>query len=232
MSTTPGLMFATSRPIPPTTEAQLNDFYRNEHLPDVLSYGAVKMTKRYKNVNPDSAFPYLALYPVDEVNYFKSKNFEKVVEETKLSRTFGNKSFYDFLEFEIGSWSKIQSYEGSHSDPSTKPAPTSHAKTLIAVTMQPAPDPDTDPNSWYKKQYLDTMATLPTYRRTTRYKRVAGDGDDDGEGKPSFSLVLHEYDCKADELPEPREEYVRRCEVWGREVWELVEVQGDGERQL
>ncbi|KAK5694018.1 hypothetical protein LTR97_009636 [Elasticomyces elasticus] len=230
MSTpTPGLMFATSRSIPPTTEAQLNNFYQNEHLPDVLSYGAVKMTKRYKNVNPESAFPYLALYPVDDVDYFKSKDFEKVVEETKLSRTFGGKSFYDFLEFEIGSWTKIQTYES----PSTKPAPTSHAKTLIAVTMQPDPSPDNDPDSWYKKQYLDTMAQLPSYRRTTRYKRVAaGDGDGEGEGKLSSFLVLHEYDCTADELPDPREEYVRRCEVWGREVWELVEVQGDGGRQL
>ncbi|KAK3632838.1 hypothetical protein LTR56_016161 [Elasticomyces elasticus] len=222
-----GLMFATSRPIPPITEAQLNEFYQDEHLPDVLSYGAVKMTKRYKSVDPNSKFPYLALYPVDDVNYFTSPEFENVVEETKLSRTFGGKSFYEFLDFEIGSWTKTKTYEGIHPDPSTKPEPKSHAKTLIAVAMQPAPGTDSD--DWYKKQYQDTMATLPTYRRTTRYKRVAGDGD--GERKPSL-LVLHEYDCKADELPEGREEFVRRCEVWEREVWELVEVQGDGGRQL
>ncbi|KAK5739753.1 hypothetical protein LTR17_005039 [Elasticomyces elasticus] len=228
MSTsTPGLMFATSRPVPPTTEAQLNDFYQKEHLPDVLSYGAVKMTKRYKSVDSNSKFPYLALYPVDDVNYFTSRGFEKVVEETKLSRTFGEKSFYDFLSFEIGSWTKLQTYSGIHPDPSTKPDPKSHAKTVIAVAMQPTPGTDSD--DWYTKQHLDTMATLPTYRRTTRYKRVDGDGD--GEGKPRF-LVLHEYDGKADELPEGREEFVRRCEVWEREVWELVEVQGDGGRQL
>ncbi|KAK5675134.1 hypothetical protein LTS10_012208 [Elasticomyces elasticus] len=245
MSTpTPGLMFATSRPISPTTEAQLNDFYQNEHLPDVLSYGAVKMTKRYKSADPNSKFPYLALYPVDDVNYFTSPAFSKVVEETKISRTFGNKSFYDFLEFEIGSWTKTQTSEGVNPNPPTQSH--SHAQSLIPVSMSRSPPPSNEEvvsnanaKAWFHDLHLSNMALPPRYRygRMTGYAPVNSGGAGDAAEEPEY-LALCEYDCPVENLEELAQsswgrKVVEGCEVVGRrECWGLVEVQGGRERQL
>ncbi|KAK4894070.1 hypothetical protein LTR27_007654 [Elasticomyces elasticus] len=242
---TPGLMFATSRPIPPTTSTQLNDFYQNEHLPDVLSYGAVKMTKRYKNTNPDAAFPYLALYPVDNVNYFTSPAFSKVVEETKLSRTFNNKSFYDFLDFEIGSWTKIHTSSGVNLNPPTQSHP--HAQSLIAVTMSrsptsasASPELNVSAEAWFHDLHRENMALPPRYRygRMTGYAPVNSGGSSEGDTDERKFLALCEYDCPVENLEELGQsswgrKVVEGCEVVGRrECWGLVEVQGDEQRQL
>ncbi|KAK5694379.1 hypothetical protein LTR17_024860 [Elasticomyces elasticus] len=242
MSTpTPGLMFATSRPVPPTTSSQLNNFYQNEHLPDVLSYGAVKMTKRYKNINPESKFPYLALYPVDDVNYFTSPAFSKVVEATKISRTFGNKSFYNFLEFEIGSWTKIHTSSGVNPNPPTQSHP--HAQSLIAVSISRSPTSTSTSTSasasakaWFHDLHLENMALPPRYR----YQRMTGCAsvNNGGDTEEPKYLALCEYDCPVENLEELGQsswgrKVVEGCEVVGRrECWGLVEVQGDGGVQL
>ncbi|EMC91276.1 hypothetical protein BAUCODRAFT_320634 [Baudoinia panamericana UAMH 10762] len=229
----PGLMFVTSRVTDSskTSDEKYNRFYNDEHLPDVLNYGISKVAIRYKNVNAESKIPYLACYPLDDANFLTSPGLEKLVQDTRSSKTFDNQDVYDYVEFGLRPYEKIQTYEGIHPDSTSLPDPSSHAHTVICVAMEPADEQDFD--DWYRKQHLDMMAMLPPYRRTTRYKRL------DGE-VPRY-LAMHEYDCKPDEIPAERAKLVNsewsrkiigECKVFDRDVFELVQVQGDAQVQL
>ena len=67
------------------------------------------------------------------------------------------------------------------------------------------------------------------YRRTTRYKRVDGQ-------KPRY-LALHEYACKPEEVPNDQiaqvvatewsKKILSEVETYDRDVFELIQVQGD-----
>lgn len=239
---TPGLMFVSSRILDAaeTSEEKYNDFYDNEHIPDVLSYphGKVsKVAKRYKNTNSESKMPYLALYPLEDASMLTSPDLSKLVEDTKISKTFGGKDIYDLIEFDLRPYEKIQTYEGLHTskpEPNNKaPDPSTHAHTVICVGMEPGKGQDQDFDDWYRKQHLDMLAMLPHYRRTTRYKRL----DDE---KPRY-LALHEYDCKAEELSkdvsmvvgtEWSKKIIGESSIFDRDVFELITVQGDRSMQL
>lgn len=243
MSMTPGLMFVASHILDPKKlpEDLYNQFYNEEHLPDVLGHQyhskqACYVAKRYKNTNTASDMAYLALYALEDGSFLASPELPRFVEETRISKTLGNKDIYDFIHFAFRPYEKIQTYEGLHQakpEPRSIPGAGTHAQTLVCIAMEPAEGQDDDFDAWYRKQHLDMMSMLPHYRRSTRYKRM------DGE-KPRY-LALHEYDCKPDQLPAERsmivatewsKKIIDECPTFDRDVFELIQVQGDEKLQL
>ncbi|KAK4543639.1 hypothetical protein LTR36_005284 [Oleoguttula mirabilis] len=225
---TPGLMFVGSRVLDQskTSDAKYNEFYNNEHLPDVLKRGVSKVALRYKNANTSSPMPYVALYPLDDASYLQSPDLAKSVEETRSSKTFDNTDIYEHIHFDLRGYEKIQTFEGyGHADKSGK----ERGQTIVCVAMEPAEGQDQDFEDWYRRQHLDMLAMCRGYRRTTRYKKLDGQ-------KPRY-LALHEYACKADELPADQVKQVVATEwsqkivgeslVFDRDVLELVQAQGD-----
>ena len=73
------------------------------------------------------------------------------------------------------------------------------------------------------------------YRRTTRYKKL------DSEQKPRY-LALHEYACKPEDLPSDQiaqvtatewsQKIINEAQVFERDVFELISVQGDDSVKL
>lgn len=78
------------------------------------------------------------------------------------------------------------------------------------------------------------MAMIQEYKRTVRYKRM------DGE-KPRY-LAFHEYDCAPGDLPtsminrtretEWSKKILAECQIFDRDVFELIEQQGAIEQKL
>ncbi|KAK5123158.1 hypothetical protein LTR85_003356 [Meristemomyces frigidus] len=225
---TPGLMFVGSRVLDPskTSDATSNAFYDKEHLPDVLDHGITKVALRYKNTNAESPMPYVALYPLEDASFLQSPDLGKLVEDTKMSKTFNNTDIYEHIHFELRGYEKIQTFEGyGQADKSGK----ERGQTIVCVAMEPAEGQDHEFDEWYRKQHLDMLAMCRGYRRTTRYKKLDGQ-------KPRY-LALHEYACKPDELPgdqikqvvatEWSQKIIKESLVFDRDVLELVQAQGD-----
>lgn len=231
----PALLFVTSRISDPskTTDERYNQMYNEEHLPDVLNY-KVKVTDlalRYKNSNPSSDRPYLALYPLDDVSFFTRGTFEQLAADTRHSRTYGGEDVMDFIEFGPRAYEKIQTYEGyGHENDSGK----DRGRTVTCVAMEPAEDGEADFEDWYRKQHLDMMAMCTGYLRTTRYQRIDG-------VSPRY-LALHEWALAPEEFPTAQLKQVTSTEwskkilgeakVFERDLFELIEVQGDLEKKL
>lgn len=232
---TPALLFVTSRISDPskTTDERFNRMYNEEHLPDVLSYRTkiTDLALRYKNTNPSSERPYLALYPLEDTSIFTNGTFEQLAADTRHSRTYNGEDVMNFIEFGPRAYEKIQTYEGyGHADDTGK----QRGRSLTCVAMEPAEDGEADFEDWYRKQHLDMMSMCRGYLRTTRYKRIDG-------VEPRF-LALHEWDCKPEEFPTEQMKQVTSTEwcrkilgeakAFERDLFELIEVQGDAERKL
>ncbi|KAK3671185.1 hypothetical protein LTR78_008986 [Recurvomyces mirabilis] len=198
---TPGLTFVSSSIIDPqrTSEELFNRSYDEEHLPDILKYPhpkAPKLAKRYKNINPESKNPYLALYPVIDASVYQTAATNNLAKDVSISKTLDNQPISDFINVTVHRYEKIHTYEALHSNFE----PASHAAILVAATMEPGPGADQDCTDWYVTQHLPMMSMLPSYRRSTRYQRI------DGE-EPRY-LALHEFASlegfRADEALVPR----------------------------
>ena len=229
----PGLMFVGSRVLDTkkTSDEKYNRFYNEEHLPDVLNYGMCKVAMRYKNVNTSSPMPYIALYPLDDASILESPKLGSLVEDTTMSKTFDNSDIYEHIHFDLRTYEKIQTFEGyGNADKSGE----DRGKTIVCVAMEPAKGQDQDFDDWYRKQHLDMLSMCRGFLRSTRYKKLNGE-------KPRY-LALHEYACNADELPadqvkqvvatEWTQKILKEGRAYERDVFELVQVQGDGSLQL
>ena len=225
-----GILFVTSAIIDPskTTDEQYNRFYNDEHVPDVINSGATTLGLRYKNVNANSEAPYLAIYPV-ETSWLGSDAHKHLVSSTKKSAALNAEDRNDYVRFSSRFYEKIQTYEGYGQ---AKKSGKERGQTIVCVALEPADERDFD--EWYRKQHLDMLSMIPGYRRCTRYKRIDGQ-------KPRY-LAIHEYACRPDEISDEHIKQVSSTE-WSakiigeakaleRDVYELIQVQGDEARKL
>jgi hypothetical protein len=233
--TKPALLFVTARISDPskTTDEKFNKMYNDEHLPDVLTYKKhiTSLALRYKNTNPSSDLPYLALYPLADATFFTSGTLEQLTTDTRRSRSYAGADLTTFIAFGPRPYEKIQTYEGyGHEDKSGR----DRGQTLTVVAMEPAEGSEEDFDAWYRKQHLDMLAMCSGYRRTTRYKRI-------DDVVPRF-LALHEWACAPSELPAEQVKQVASTEwskkiigeakVFDRDVFELIQAQGQVEMKL
>jgi hypothetical protein len=230
---TPGLTIAISKIRKPakTSEEQFHRFYNEEHVPAILDFGIIKLALRFKNADPTSTRQYLAIYPLEDTTYQRSPEAEKFIQDTKKSKILACDDIYEYIDFDIRRYEKIQTYEGhSHAARSG----LERARTIVMVAMEPAPGQDQDFEQWYRKQHLDMMSMLKHYRRSTRYKRQ--------DGVAPRYLALHEFDCRPDDLPKEQlklmvetewaQKILKETLAFETDIWELVNVQGDEEVNL
>ena len=230
----PGLMFVASKPTK-ISEEQFNKWYNEEHLPDVLDFmkrsGLEPLGLRYKNVNTESTRPYLALYPTSDAQWIVSPEQEANVQKLRHSKMLGGTDFFSVIDFDLRPYEKIQTFEGyGHASKSGN----ERGQTLVCVAMDPGEAGEQDFEDWYRKQHLDMLSMCRGYRRTTRYKRMDGQ-------EPRY-LALHEYACSPDELPaeqikqvtatEWTQKILAEAKIFERDVFELIEVQGEIKAKL
>lgn len=141
----PALLFVTACISDPTktTDAKFNQMYNEEHLPDVLNYKkkVTDLALRYKNSNPSSEHPYLALYPVNDATFFTSGTLEELTTDTRHSRTYDGEDILQIVSFGPRPYEKIQTYEGyGHENESGE----QRGQSLTCVAMEPAEGEEAD----------------------------------------------------------------------------------------
>jgi hypothetical protein len=157
------------------SDSAYNDFYNNEHIPDLINFFKDKghinnpLALRYKNINPTTDKPYLALYPNPDAQWIFSPDQGKLQESSKRSHTLGVDNIFDHIDSTFRAYTKIQTFEGyNHASKSGH----DRGKTLVCVAMEPhnSESGEQDFEGWYRKQHLDMPSMCKGHRRTTRYK--------------------------------------------------------------
>lgn len=66
----PTTLFVVKVTIPPGQEAAFNAWYSGEHVPQVLQFPGVASARRYKSLEGEDKFQYMAVYELqDEATY-------------------------------------------------------------------------------------------------------------------------------------------------------------------
>ncbi|KAI1636196.1 hypothetical protein F4809DRAFT_641754 [Biscogniauxia mediterranea] len=226
---TPGLIFVGSRALDSakTPDELFNRWHNDEHVPGVLATGQTRLGLRYKNADPSSTLPYLALYPVEDS---AAPENAKLLAGPRQSLLLSCDDARDLVSFDLRALEKTQTYEAPGRSSSGGDDAGGRPKTLLCVGLEPRDGGEDDLDAWFREEHLDFLAGSSSYRRCTRYVLRSG------AGPPRF-LALHEYACETKDLPTDR--LAVSCETdWGkrvlgpakaleREVFELVGVQGD-----
>jgi len=188
---TPGLLWVNSKITRPDilSEEVFTKWYTEDHIPEVLASGGIHSAFRY--ISPDKSVdrPYLALYPLEDIDFLQTAAFKSISVESPLLP--GSGKIFDVADFDVRYLEKVQTYEPA----GTKPG---RGTCIMSVGMEPSVS-DEDFDDWYRKQHLDMLSMCDGYLRTTRYKlhyaranRPTADSVP-VSGKPRF-YALHEFD--------------------------------------
>ncbi|OQN98122.1 hypothetical protein B0A48_15954 [Cryoendolithus antarcticus] len=107
----PGLLFVNSKITKPdqlSPEAYA-DWYTKRHIPDIFKTSGIKQAARWQALDPNQDRPYLALYPLEDLDYLNSDEFRAIpVHDDKLP---GSGAIFDVASFDTRYYAFEQLYE-------------------------------------------------------------------------------------------------------------------------
>ncbi|OAG42619.1 hypothetical protein AYO21_03204 [Fonsecaea monophora] len=181
----PGLAVAFARPKKGTDHplSKLHQWYEEVHIPDILATSGINDAYRYENVDPNSEWPLLALYPVADVDFFSTQEFNSI---PPLGKHVFPGPITDHIEFQVRQYRLTQVYE-PRDIRVFAPVPKQGAPVIATAAVQPKAGGEDDFDTWYRQQHLDMLSMIIPYRAATRYEQI------DPANKPRY-LTIHEFD--------------------------------------
>jgi len=192
MATGTGLL-AVWTGIAPEAEAEFNEWYNTEHIPQLLGVPGFLSARRYQAADGKSR--YLALYELADENVLGSEAFLKVREHpTEWTR----RMLPFFRNPERGVFRQIF----AHGD-----RPAQDAAFVLTVRLNTPAEHEGDFNDWYNIDHVPALVGVPGVFRARRYEAVEGD--------PKYLAI---YEMKDGEIPStPAWEKARDSE-WTRRI--------------
>jgi hypothetical protein len=137
MSPTPGLLWAFSGPKGSFSEADYNTWYTDHHIHHVVDSGLSDLAIRYKNVNPDAKWPYLAIYRLPDVSKLQDEKVMGSIATTHELLPQGQ-SWAEAMNVDIRPFTLLQKFEGQI------PKEGARGKALRTVMVEPAEGGDAE----------------------------------------------------------------------------------------
>ena len=170
--------------VPPEREEELNDWYNLEHLRQVVDLPGFIRARRYSVA--DAPLKYLAWYETVDETIESGRDFQGIVESPtpwsqRMRRLYGeNRERMNFrLMRDVGSGAV-----GACAD-----------TPWLYIVHTDLPDDIVDEyNTWYDKEHLPRLVTVPGVIRARRYTAVAGN--------PRYLTAYELTDPNAFESPE------------------------------
>jgi hypothetical protein len=115
---TPGLLWVTTAISKPSAISPTNfkKWYEEIHIPDLLLTSGISSAFRYQNVDENATPPYLAMYPVKDVDWLTSEGFQNVPRTHELFQVRGN-SARECLDMDIRHYELVQEFKGEGATP-------------------------------------------------------------------------------------------------------------------
>jgi hypothetical protein len=108
MASRPGILFVNSMITSDTLTPELfREWYEGVHIPDLLVTSGINSGVRYKATNPEQVErPYLAMYPVKNVQWLHSDEFKSVPLHSDMLPN-DSKAIYELADFESRYYEKL-----------------------------------------------------------------------------------------------------------------------------
>ncbi|KAK5717026.1 hypothetical protein LTR17_016168 [Elasticomyces elasticus] len=192
----PGLLFVNSKITRPDelSDDAYTKWYEEVHIPDILKTSGISEASRFLSIDPKSERPYLALYPLEDLDFLQTDEFFSIpVHHDSIP---GSHAIFDFGDFDTRYYKFVQHYEAEN-------AKSGQPNFVIAAAFTPTDDEDYE--NWYRQEHLKEISGITGWRKTQRYaltfarqnrKPVA---EKELDEPPKF-LTLHYFDGES--LPE------------------------------
>ena len=158
----PGLLLVMTD-IPAEIEAEFNDWYDSEHVPERLAIAGFRGARRYRAV--EGAPAYQALYELESVAVLDTPEYKRL-NERPSERT--RLILPQFRNVHRGVYSQIFP-EGAEAEPA--PAGTA---ALLLVGIAPPPGYEEEFEAWYNLEHIPYLASVPGVLRARRFAPVDG----------------------------------------------------------
>jgi antibiotic biosynthesis monooxygenase (ABM) superfamily enzyme len=160
MATESGLL-AVWTDVAPEAEAEFNEWYNTEHIPQLLGVPGFLSGRRYQAV--DGKPKYLALYELTDENVLNGEAFLKVREHpTEWTR----RMLPLLRNLHRGVFRQIF----AHGD-----RPAQDAAFVLTVRLNTPPEHERDFNDWYNIDHVPALVGVPGVFGARRYQAVEGD---------------------------------------------------------
>lgn len=147
--------------VAPEYEAEFNEWYDREHVPQLLTIPGILGGRRYQAV--EGKPKYIAIYEMTDENVWKSDAFRQVRENpTDWSR----KIIPQFRNAQRGIFRRIFSF-GER--------PAKEAVFALTVRLNTPADHEQEFNAWYNEDHVPALASVPGVYCARRYVAVEGD---------------------------------------------------------
>ncbi|MGE0260873.1 MAG: hypothetical protein AB7T18_19215 [Alphaproteobacteria bacterium] len=139
-------------------EDEFNDWYDTEHLPERLAVPGFINAERWLGINnPRDS---VALYDLDNVGVLRSPPYLAV----------GGANGSPWTKRVTGRTASIMRMEGEQILPGDALAPVGRAQALLLISMNVAPEHDSEFNEWYNVEHLPALAAVPGVLAARRYR--------------------------------------------------------------
>jgi hypothetical protein len=166
--------------VAPEYEAEFNEWYDKEHVPQLLTVPGILTGRRYQAV--EGKPKYIAMYEMADENVWESAAFREVREKpTDWSR----KMIPQFRNTQRGIFKQIFAY----GDCTTKTA-----QFALTVRLNTPQDHEKDFNTWYDEDHVPALVGVPGVFCARRYHAVDGD--------PKYLAIYEMNDSAIPKTPE------------------------------
>ncbi|KAK5117992.1 hypothetical protein LTR62_004036 [Meristemomyces frigidus] len=188
-----GLLFANSKITKPdelSTEAYTR-WYEQVHIPDIFKTSGISEASRWTALDPKQERPFLALYPIQDLDFLQSDEFKSIpVHDDNLP---GSGAIFDLADFDTRYYKMVQLYEREK---------TNHEQPSFVIVFASTPADDREYDAWYREEHLQECEQITGWRKTARYELTFGRQNrksqaENGLGQPPKFLTLHYFDGEA-----------------------------------
>ena len=166
--------------VAPEAEAEFNEWYNKEHVPQIVGIAGVLSGRRYQAT--EGKPKYIAIYEMADEKVWSGKEFTEVRENpTQWSK----KMIPLFRNTQIGVFRQIFSH-GQR--------PARDAEFALTVRLNTPAEHEKDFNAWYDEDHVPALVGVPGVYCARRYVAVEGD--------PKYLAVYEMGDGNATKSPE------------------------------
>lgn len=158
----PGLLLAMTD-IPAEIEADFNDWYDTEHIPERMAIPGFVGAYRYRAIEGGPA--YQALYDLESVAVLDQPAYARL-RENQSERT--SRMLLQFRNLHRGIYTQI------HPERTTAEAAPAGTTALLLVGISPPPGYEEEFEAWYNLEHIPALAEVPGVLRARRFAPIDG----------------------------------------------------------
>ncbi|KAF3045241.1 hypothetical protein E8E12_010972 [Didymella heteroderae] len=236
MASGAGVLWVSSKITEPSnlSVTAFDDWYENEHAPEVLALPGVPSAIKYKALSPHSPTPTLITYEFPDLAYTASPEFTAVANQAPdqelVARIYANASF------DIRFYSELPTPSPPHPSPHD---PEVDLK-LASIALSPVAGRESEFLLWFAKDLAEGLSSVEGFVRLRRFEFAQGVQRERNvvsvPDRPKY-LVLAKFEGDVDGIKEEVEGWVAKGGLSSAEVgwygvkrvWAEGDVQKAGE---